>query len=667
MAISGDAAGGFVWRPTQEQINDSVLADFMRRHSLATFDELLRRSTQDIEWFWNAVLDDLKLDFRVPYTRILDTSRGDPWARWCVGGRLNIVDSCIHKWVKNGRGSHPALRWESEAGQRGVMSYGQLQAEVNRMAAGLRCLGIRKGDVVGIFLPMIPEIVVGFFAIAQVGAILLPLFSGYGDEAVRSRLRAAGAKALLTADGFRRRGRLVSMKQIADRAVAEVPTLEHMIVVRKEGNETGWTAGRDHWWHDLMQDEALPAQAGSEIVDSEDFVMLIYTSGTTGEPKGAVHTHCGFPVKAAQDMAHCFDVKPEDTVYWITDMGWMMGPWLLFGTTLLGATMMIYDGAPDYPGVDRVWDLVERHKVSVLGVSPSFIRAAMQHGEEPVRRHDLSSLRVLGSTGEPWNGEPWNWLFRTVGGARLPAINYSGGTETSGGILGGNVLLPMKPTAFSAAVPGMAADVVDEEGNPVRGQAGELVIRRPWIGMTRGFWNDPERYLETYWSRFPGIWRHGDWAVIDADDRWYIPGRSDDTIKVAGKRLGPAEVESILAGHAAVMEAGCVGVPDEAKGQAVVCFCVLGPEARAGSDHQKLALEDELRWRVAQSLGKALKPREVKIVDALPRTRNGKVMRRILRAVYLGEPTGDISSLENPESIDAIRVIGRAAGRTSRA
>jgi acetyl-CoA synthetase len=344
------------------------------------------------------------------------------------------------------------------------------------------------------------------------------------------------------------------------------------------------------------------------------------------------------------------DIGAEDTVYWVTDLGWMMGPWLIFGTALLGATMVFYDGAPDFPAPDRVWSMVERHKATVLGISPTLVRGLMGHGEEPVRRHDISSLRVLGSTGEPWNTEPWNWFFRVVAGGRLPIINYSGGTEISGGIVSGNVLLPMKPASFSGPVPGMAVDVVDDAARPVRGAVGELVIRRPWIGMTRGFWRAPERYLDAYWSRFPGIWVHGDWAAVDADGLWYILGRSDDTIKVAGKRLGPAEVETILVGHAAVAEAACIGVPDPLKGQDVVCFCVL----RRGQQPSE-QLKDELRARVIAALGKPLKPREILFVGDLPKTRNAKVMRRVVRAAYLGEAPGDLSSLENPAAVEEIR------------
>ncbi len=349
-------------------------------------------------------------------------------------------------------------------------------------------------------------------------------------------------------------------------------------------------------------------------------------------------------------MMHGFDIGPEDVLYWVTDLGWMMGPWEIFGATLLGATLVLYEGALDFPAPDRLWALVERHRVSVLGVSPTLVRALMIHGNGPAARRDLSSLRILGSTGEPWNPDPSLWYFRTAGKGGLPIINYSGGTETSGGLVCGNVLTPMKPCGFAGPLPGIAADVADEQGRSVRGEVGELVVRKPWIGMTRGFWKDPERYLQTYWSRFPDVWVHGDWAAVDEDGTWYILGRSDDTIKIAGKRLGPAEVESILAAHPAVSEAAAIGVPDPIKGEALICFCVLKPLSAATED-----LREELCNRVAEELGKPLTPHAVKFLDNLPKTRNAKIMRRIVRAAYLSEDPGDLSALEDPSSVDAVR------------
>ncbi len=605
-----DFGGEIVWRPTPELIAQSNLTGFMRRHGLASLDELQRRSTTDITWFWDTMLRELDIQFDKPYTRVVDLAGGIATPSWCVGGEMNIVESCLRDRHKI------AIRYESEPGEVRTLTYTELRREVNRAANYLRSAGLGRGHVIGVFMPMTPECVVAMLAIIKIGGIFLPLFSGFGQPAIHARLSDAGAKAIITGQGFYRRGKFVEMKPKWD------------LVLTPE-----WSSCGD--------------EAATEITGADEPMMLIYTSGTTGKPKGAVHTHCGFPVKAAQDMAHGLDLHADETLFWVTDIGWMMGPWLVFGTLLLGATMMLYDGALDYPGPDRLWSLVERHKVTALGMSPTLVRALLKHGEEPVRAHDLSSLRKFGSTGEPWNPDPWLWLFNVVGRGKLPIINYSGGTEISGGIVMGNVLTPMKPCAFSGPLPGMAADVVDESGRSMREEVGELVIRQPWIGMTRGFWRDRQRYLDTYWSRWPDVWVHGDWAAIDDDGLWYILGRSDDTIKIAGKRVGPAEVESALVGHSAVSEAAAIGVPDDVKGEALVCFCVL----------KQPVTESELMNRVAAELGKAFKPRAVKFVSDLPKTRNAKIMRRVIRAAFLGADTGDVSSLENPAAVEAIRAV----------
>jgi len=646
--VNGFEFGGEIaWRPSAAYVERSRLTAFMRRHGLRDYAELMQRSTTDLDWFWRAVLDELGIQFYEPYSAVLDTSRGIALTAWCVGGRMNIVHNCLDRWMGTEVEHRPALRWEGEEGKTRTMTYGELRREVQRCANGLRRRGIGRGDRVALFMPMCPELVVAFFAVISVGGIVLPLFSGYGADAVASRLQDAGAKAMFTADGFWRRGQIVAMKATADQAAALSPSLEHVFVVPRLGVETPMT-GRDCRWSDLVgpeTDAGAPLQTGAD-----DPMMIIYTSGTTGRPKGAVHSHCGFPIKSAQDLLHCFDVQPGETMYWVSDMGWMMGPWEVLGMTLLGGNVVLYDGALDYPGPDRLWAIVERHGVNILGVSPTLIRALMRHGEAPVRAHDLSSLRILGSTGEPWNPEPWRWFFDVVGGGTLPIINYSGGTEVSGGLVGGNVITPLKPAAFAGPPPGIAADVVDEQGRPVRNQVGELVVRQPWIGMTRGFWKDEARYLQTYWSRFPGVWVHGDWAAIDEDGLWYILGRSDDTIKVGGKRLGPAEVESVLVDDPAVLEAAAIGVPDELKGQALVCFCVLRPGHTGDA-----SLVDRLKALVASRLGKPLRPETVLFVRDLPKTRNAKVMRRVIRSAYLGEAPGDLSSLENPQAVEEIR------------
>ncbi|HEV8618293.1 MAG TPA: AMP-binding protein [Candidatus Udaeobacter sp.] len=640
--------GQFVWHPTPELIAQSNLQRFIEKHALGSYGELMRRSTTDIAWFWDTVLHDLDIRFYRPYSQVLDLTEGKPWARWCVDGEMNIVHNMLDKYAGTEIDNRLAIKSEIEDGTTRTVTYKALREQVDEMAGALRGLGLGKGDAIGVFMPMVPEIVIAMLAIIKIGAIFLPLFSGFGAAAIVSRLRDADAKALITAAGTYRRGKFCPMKPVADDAAAQIPTLRHLIVLQaEEPQQTG--RYETYSWRELLH-QTSNIKHQTCVTSAEDPMMIIYTSGTTGRPKGAVHTHCGFPIKSAQDMWHGLDLHPDETLFWMTDMGWMMGPWEVFGTLLLGATMMLYDGAPDFPRPDRIWSLVDRHKVMALGVSPTLIRALRRFGDEIVHRHDLSSLRKFASTGEPWNPDPWIWLFQNVGRGKLPIINYSGGTEISGGIVMGNVLTPMKPCAFSGPLPGMAADVVDESGKSVRGKVGELVIREPWIGMTRGFWKDRERYVESYWSRWPDTWVHGDWAAIDDDGLWYILGRSDDTIKIAGKRLGPAEVESILVAHPQVSEAAAVGVPDPIKGEALVCFCVLKKGANGDVD-----LASALKNKVATELGKALAPKDVLFVADIPKTRNAKIMRRIVRAAYIGEKLGDTSALENPGSLEEIK------------
>jgi len=637
-----------VWEPSEEYIQRSRLKRFMDRHHISTFEELLERSTTDIAWFWEAVFEDLGIEFYEPYSQVVDLSEGIQWPKWCVGAKLNIVHNCLDKWMNTPTEKRIAIRWEGEEGTVRQLTYRDLNNEVNRVATALRISGLGKGDVIGLYMPMVPEIAIALLAIAKIGGIILPLFSGYGSGAIATRLAEAEAKVIFTSDGQLRRGKPVPMKPVVDMALKEGPSVEKVIVYPRIHLEVPMTFDRDIWWDDFV--DGQPTEAPTERTEAEDIIMIIYTSGTSGQPKGAVHTHCSFPIKATQDMAHCFDVQEFDTVFWMTDMGWMMGPWEVFGALILGASMLLYDGAPNYPGVDRVWALVERHGVTCLGVAPTYVRAIMPYGDKPILRHDLNSLRVIGSTGEAWNPDPWLWFFKTVGGGQVPILNYSGGTEISGGIVLSSVLRPIKPCSFSAPPPGMASDVVDDMGNPVRGAVGELVVRQPWIGMTRGFWKDPERYLETYWSRIPDVWVHGDFAAIDEDGQWYILGRSDDTIKVAGKRVGPAEIESVLVSHPAVAEAAAIGVPDEIKGEVVVAFAVLQSDTKPDD-----TLRAELEALVVKEMGKPLAPKTILFISDIPKTRNAKLMRRVIRAAYLGEPPGDLSALVNPEVVDEIR------------
>ena len=644
------------WRPAPEQLEGSRLARFVRAAGLPDLEALQRRAEADPAWFWGAAADDLEIAWQRRPVSVLDASRGPEWSRWWSGGAFNYAAAAIDPRAERDPDG-PALAWEGEDGEVVRLTNAELRARVDRAAAAFERLGVRQGDRVGICLPMLVETVVSVLALGLLRAIYTPIFSGYGATAIASRLNDCEATLVVTADGFRRRGGFVPLKATVDEALAEAPSVRRVVVVRRLGEaiETPWTAERDAWWDDALAASAHAPAPDRALTDPETPYMVIYTSGTTGRPKGAIHVHGGFPIKGAQDLAHCFDLGPGDALFWFTDLGWMMGPWAISGALLLGARLVIYEGTPDFPGPDRLWAIVASHRVTHLGLSPTVIRALISHGEEPVRSHDRSSLRVLGSTGEPWNPDPWWWFFREVGEARLPIVNYSGGTEVSGGIVSGNLLTPVRPCSFGGPNVGVAADVVDAEGNPVRGVVGELVIRQPLPGMTRGFWGDPERYLETYWSRIPGVWVHGDWALVDEDGYWFIQGRSDDTLKIAGKRVGPAEVESAAVAHPSVVEAAAVGLPHKVKGESIAVFCVLRRGETDGPD-----LRASIAAQVVRELGKALKPDVVEIVPSLPKTRSGKVMRRVIRATFLGLDPGDLSALDDPSSVAAIRAL---AGR----
>ena len=589
----------------------------------------------------------------------MDASGGPEWTRWWRGGAFNHAEaSTAPRAARDPTGE--AIAWEGEDGEFRRLTNAALRDHVVVAARMFRAAGVRSGDRVGIFLPMLVETVIATLALGRIGAIFTPIFSGYGAPAVAARLRDCEASVLVTADGFFRRSAVVPMKAVADEAVALAPSVGRVIVVRRLGVRAPappWNPERDRWWDESVDaaraallDEGEPEALAT---DPETPYMLIYTSGTTGKPKGAVHVHGGFPIKAAQDLAHTFDLRAGDALFWFTDLGWMMGPWAISGALLLGARLLLYEGAPDHPGPDRLWALAARHRVTHLGLSPTVVRALIPHGTEPVRSHNLRRLRVLGSTGEPWDPESWSWYFREVGGARLPVVNYSGGTEVSGGIVGCNLLTPIKPAAFNGPCIGTAADVVDGAGRSLRDEVGELVIRAPQPGMTRGFWLDPDRYVETYWSRLPGTWVHGDWAIVDRDGYWYIRGRSDDTLKVAGKRVGPAEVEAAATAHPAVVEAAAIGIPHAVKGETIVVVCTIGPGETDDAD-----LRGAISRRVVEDLGKTLRPEAVVVVPALPKTRSGKIMRRVVRAAWLGLDPGDLSALDDPTTIEAIRRSG---------
>jgi acetyl-CoA synthetase len=635
-----------IWEPEPGAAAQTNVGRFQAAHGIGSFDELLARSISDPAWFWGAVAEFLAIPFSTPYDEVLDTSAGIPWATWFTGGKTNLAAACVDRWVTETPDAQ-AVRWEGEDGEVRVLTFAELGRQVDGLAALLRARGVGRGDAVGIFLPMLPETVVAAMAVAKLGAIFLPVFSGYGAEAIAVRLEDADATALLCADGFWRRGKAVPMLATARDAVAKVDTVHTMVVVPRLGPvEERTKAGVT----EMTWPGPSAEPVATEAVDSEHPLFIAYTSGTTGKPKGSVHVHAGFTVKVAEEVAFQFDCGPADRLFWFADFGWIMGPWEIVGGLANGATVCLFEGAPDFPEPDRLWRFVEEHEVTILGISPTLVRAMMAHGDEPVTGHDLSKLRILGSTGEPWNETPYRWFSDVVGGGRCPVINISGGTEVGACFLSPHPVQPLTPMTLGGPALGMAVDVFDDDGTPVRGEVGELVCTKPWPGMTRGLWRAPERYLDTYWSRWPDVWFHGDWALVDDEGQWFLRGRSDDTIKVAGKRLGPAEVESALVAHPAVAEAAAVGVPHELKGQALWCYVVLAAGVEP-SEETRRALTDA----VADALGKSFRPSEVRFTTALPKTRSAKVVRRAIRAAAVGTDPGDLSSLEDPAALDAVR------------
>jgi acetyl-CoA synthetase len=644
------ASGTFEWQPDAATIAESNVAQFMREHGFTSWQALLERSQAEPAWFWNEMVSWLGIEFETPYSQVVDAT--DPErATWFVGGTLNLATNCVDRHARGKNAQVPAIHWEGEDGGTRTLSYADLRREVALLADGLSNLGVQHGDRIAIYMPMVPEVVIAMYAAAAVGAIAVPIFSGFAADAIRTRIAHCEARVVICSDATLRRGRQVSMKQTIDEAVDGVGCVEHVIVHQRLGLDLK-LGPRDRWWHDLTSD--ANADRRPDPVDSEHPVLLAYTSGTTGAPKAAVHVHGGLLVKLAEEVHFQVDLRAGEVLHWVTDMGWIMGPWEVIGAHALGATVLLAEGAPDWPDPSRLWKLVERHSVNVLGVSPTLIRALMTHGDEPVRSADLRSLRVFGSTGEPWNPDPWRWLLNVVGEGRCPIINLSGGTEVGACFLSPTPLTSLKPTTLGGPALGMSVEIRDADGSVLgRGDGvGELVCTKPWPGMTRGFWgpDGAERFHEVYWSRWPGVWVHGDWASIDQDGLWYLHGRSDDTINIAGKRIGPAEYESILVSHESVQEAAAIGVPHDLKGEAVWCYAVLAPGKRA-SDR----LRERLIDLVGERLGKAFRPEQVFFVNALPRTRSQKIVRRAIRAAALNEDPGDLSSVENPQAIEAIR------------
>jgi acetyl-CoA synthetase len=649
----------FIWHPEDHPwTRESHVARFMRARGVGSIAELRQASVNCHQWFWDEALHDMGIEWTRRYTQVRDTTRGFPWTRWFIGGQINITHNCVDRHVRDGHGAETALYYESDSGRpEGTrrVTFSELAELVNRCAAALRASGVQRGDTVALYAPMQVATVVAMFATMKIGARFAPIFCGYGEAALRERLALCEAKVLFACGTLTRRGKTTDTGSIARAAAATVPSIGRIV----------WTDTAD--WVEFLQSGVciVPSRdllaigmrpaVECELTDAEEPCLVLYTSGTTGRPKGTVHTHAGCLAQIGKELRYAFDVRPGEPFMWMTDIGWMMGPWELIGCLLYRAPVVLFDGAPNHPTSDRVWEICERLRVVTLGCSPTLIRLLMRatDGRGP-RQFDLSSLRVLGSTGEVWDEPSYRWYFENVGGSRCPVMNISGGTEIIGCHLQPYPLDALKACSLGGPALGMDVDVFADNGQPATtGTVGHLVCKQPAPSMTKSFIHDDARYLETYFQRFPGVWYHGDWAKVDEDGQWFLYGRTDDTLKIAGKRVGPAEIETALASHAAVSEAAAIGVPDEIKGTALVCFVVLKNSMMSAP----AGLELELIEQVAHHIGKPLAPQHVFVVAALPKTRSGKIVRGAMARAFLGQSSGDLSSIENPEALEAIAVL----------
>jgi acetyl-CoA synthetase len=619
-------------------------ADF-KRHALVVGTHLYDEAAVDYEAFWARQADEL-VSWSSPWDTVCEWNL--PFSRWFVGGQLNVAHNCLDRHVEAGRGDKVAIHWEGEPGDQRTITYADLLAEVQRFSNALKNLGVAKGDRVNIYLPMIPEAVVAMLACARIGAVHSVVFGGFSSQALADRINDAEAKVLITADGGHRRGEVFALKPQADEAVANTHSIEHVVVVRRGGNDINMVDGRDHWYHELMAqaDDVCPA----EPMDSEQLLFLLYTSGTTGRPKGIMHTTGGYLTHVAYTHKYVFDLHPETDVYWCTaDVGWVTGhSYIVYGPLANGATQVIYEGVPNFPGNDRLWSIIEKYKVTIFYTAPTAIRTFMKWGDQEPAKHDLSSLRVIGSVGEPINPEAWMWYHEHIGRSQCPIVDTWWQTET-----GGIMISPLpgatttKPGSATFPIPGVGAEVVDENGAVVTHGGGYLTLTHPWPGMLRGIWGDPERYRETYWSRFPGRYFAGDGAKLDDDGYLWLLGRVDDVMNVSGHRISTTEVESALVSHPSVAEAAVVGANDATTGQAIIAYVTL----RGGAEVN----EADLRNHVAKEIGAIAKPKTVYFTPDLPKTRSGKIMRRLLRDVAEGRNLGDTTTLADASVVTELQ------------
>ena len=639
-----------VFYPPEELVGQSNIKQFLDKHGIKDEDELRKMALEDVEWFWSEMAKEVGIEWFEEPKKVLEWD--PPYVKWFVGAKYNIVHDAVDKQAKL-RKNKVAYIWEGENGDVRKITYGELYREVNKLANALKELGVKKGDRVAIYLPMLPELPIAMLACAKIGAIHTDVFSGFSPMALRDRINDAEAKVLITADGFYRRGSIVHLKEDADKALEGAPSVERVIVAKRIGLDVRMQDGRDYWWNDVTAGQ--PKECETEVMDANDTLFILYTSGTTGKPKGVMHAHGGYAVGVAATLKYVMDLK-EDDVYWCTaDIGWITGhSYIVYAPLILGATSVIYCGAPDYPKPDRWWEIIEKYGVTVFYTAPTAIRMFMRLGEEWVEKHDLSSLRLLGSVGEPINPEAWYWYYKHIGKERCPIMDTWWQTETGHFIITPLPTTPLKPGSATKPFPGIEVDVFDDDGNSLYGKniGGYLVIKKPWPGMLRGVWRNPERYFKTYWEKFKDVYLTGDAARVDEDGYFWVQGRLDDVLNVAGHRIGNAEVESALVSHPAVSEAAVVGKPHEVKGEAIIAFVILRKGYQPSEE-----LKQELREHVAKSIGKIARPDELYFVPDLPKTRSGKIMRRLVRAKLTKEKIGDTSTLMNPESLVLIEQV----------
>ena len=636
----------FEFVPTEKQIQESNIYKFMKKHNLLTLNDLSDKSKNDLEWYWKSVDEDIGVVWDKPYTKILDNSKGIAWSKWFVDGKTNLCKSSVEKFAKKSP-EKIAYYFESEDGKKSKISYSELNSKVSKLANGLKSMGAKKGDVIAIYLPMIEEAILSILAAAKIGAIQTVIFSGYSSESLHVRLKDCSAKFLIISDGFYRKGKPVSQKKSMEIALVDT-FVEKTILVPYKGIDEYAESENIVFYDKLVSTQS--DSCDTEILDSEDPLFILYTSGTTGKPKGVIHTHGGFSVFAGHQAAYLIDLQAQDTLFWPADIGWITGlVWNVYGLLMIGASAVIYDGGLDFPTSDRLWRMLSEYGATIFGISPTAVRLFKKNNIKPSKLFSLDKIRNIPTTGEPLDEDSWWWLYEKVGNKKIPIMNLSGGTEIGGAMLSVFPGMKLKPSTVGIPVPGMNLDVVDENQNSVRGKNGYLVIKSPWPAMTRGLLNDDERYLKTYWSKFKDVWFHGDYVYVDEDGLWYMRGRTDDVINVSGHRMSTAEIEHVVISNEKISDAAAIAIPDDITGEAIVVFFVSNVS-------EKLSVS-EISDYVVEKIGKLARPKLLFQLSDLPKTRTGKIMRRLLKSKLLGQELGDLSSLENPEVLDEIEKI----------